>query len=82
MNHDPLCPLPYCDYGLPKGECMGYEDCWHHCACHIISTARVEEREKAAQRVEALMPERVITGGGIAYCEALREAAAAVRGES
>ena len=82
MNHDPLCPLPYCDYGLPKGECMGYEDCWHHCACHIISAARAEEREKAAKRIWTLKPDRVYTSGGIAYTDALKDAIEAVYGRA
>lgn len=75
MDHDPLCPCFYKDTQTsPKWE--------ERCVCDLLTAARVQEREKAAQRVEALMPERVITGGGIAYCDALREAAAAVRGES
>lgn len=85
MNHDPLCPLPDCDYGLPKGECMGYEDCSHHCACHVIAKARAEEREKAAQRLEADLPhyEDCSLGAGARDCDCeRRDAIDAVRGES
>jgi hypothetical protein len=52
------------------------------CVCDLIAKVRADERAQAAQRVEALMPERVITSGGIGYCDALREAAAAVRKET
>lgn len=79
MNHDPLCPLPDCDYGLPKGECMGYEDCWHHCACHVIAEARADEREKAAQRLEAICAHTKYEG--CPPCSHSK-AAAALRGES
>lgn len=50
MIHDPFCPLPFCDYGEPDGECMGYEDCWHHCVCDIISEVRADERKRETER--------------------------------
>ena len=34
--HLPECPAPLCDWGLPDGECMGYEDCHHLCCCGAL----------------------------------------------
>lgn len=79
MTHDPVCPCSgICD---PLGEPCSMSGCG--CECEGIALGRADEREKAEQRVKALMPERVfLTHSSVAYYDALREAAAAVRGES
>jgi len=70
VEHDPMCPW----HEQRPILILCYE-------CQLIAKVRADEREQAAQRVEALIPERVITAGGIGYCDALREAPAAARGE-
>lgn len=65
--HDPLCPLPECDYGTADGDCLGYDDCLHQCQCDLIAKAdargeargRADERGKAAKRVNRV-PARLI----------------------
>ena len=69
-KHDPLCPMSW-----PTG----YNDPPKVCVCNFIVRARADEREKAAQRVEALSSspskEKV---QGLTY---VTKAAAAARGE-
>lgn len=55
MTHDPLCPLPLCDYGSDaEGACYGYGDCHHRCQCNLIAKVRADEQRQAGQRVESL----------------------------
>ena len=81
MNHDPLCDAPKCI------RCFGnFAYCSsHECICVIAKSVRADEREKAAQRLEADLPhyEDCSLGAGARDCDCeRRDAIDAVRGES
>jgi hypothetical protein len=80
MIHDPLCKLP--NEWETFLDVDGHRTIRRRCYCEMIAKARADEREQAAQRIEALEPESFACACMNAPYRMRGACAAAARGEA